>query len=406
MKKTALISICLLAAASMSAQQTVVKEAEQAMKSKKPYAEVLKIITPAMSDPSTDKLAITYYIPGKAGIQQYDDLLGKQQLGMAGEDAPATMANALLGAYDNYMKALPYDSLPDAKGKVKPKYSKEIINSLAGHYNDFNNMAINFWNAKQYKDAYRSWGIYLEMPNDPRFKGKISVVPADTVVAEVYYNQGLAAWQADDFEDAINAFRKAIKSGYNKKSIYEYAIAVATLGKNNEALLEFASAGNKAFGADDPQFLNQIINYYLQTEKYAEALDYLNKGIAENPNNSQYYALRGIIEDNQEKRDEANADYRKAIELNPENGLALFYLGRSVASKAGSMSDAYEGANFDKYKNETLVPMYKESVKYLEKAYELDPNNRPETLRVLEVVYYNLNDEAGMKSVQDRKLAD
>lgn len=403
MKKTAILSIFLMAAAAMSAQQTVVKEAEKAMKSKQSYEEVLKIMTPAMSDPSTAKLAITYYVPGKAGIQQYDNLLGMQQLGRASEDTPTVMANALMGAYDNYLKALSLDSLPDEKGKVKPKYSKEIINSLAGHHNDFNNIAVNFWNAKQYMDAYRSWGIYLDMPNDPRFAKHIAVAPADTIVAEIHYNRGLAAWQADEYEHAINAFRSAIQSGYNKKTVFEYALAVATLAKNNEALLEFASEGHKCYGADDSQFLNQIINYYLQTERYADALDYLNKGIAENPNNSQYYALRGIIEDNQEKRDEAAADYRKAVELNPENGLALFYLGRSVASKAGILSDSFEGANYDAYKVNTLNPMYKESAEYLEQAYTYDPNNRTEILRVLEIVYYNLNDEAGMKSVEERR---
>lgn len=42
-------------------------------------------------------------------------------------------------------------------------------------------------------------------------------------------------------------------------------------------------------------------------------------------------------------------------------------------------------------------------MKYLEKAFEVDPTNRAEALKVLEILYYNLNDEAGLNSVKDRK---
>ena len=78
MKKISILSLCLLAGLSAAAQKTVVKEAEKAMKGNKPFTEVVTIITPAFSDPTTDKQAETYYIPGKAGFNQYNDMLGKR----------------------------------------------------------------------------------------------------------------------------------------------------------------------------------------------------------------------------------------------------------------------------------------------------------------------------------------
>lgn len=408
MKKIIVFSLALLTAATMSAQKEVLKEAEKAMKSGQSYTEVLKLVEPAKNNSETANNVLVYYLPGKAGIKQFNDLLGKRELKIKfPEDGPVIMADALLGAYENYMKALPLDSLPDLKGKVKPKYSKEMISDIVGHYADFNNAAIDYWNAKRYNDAYKAWDILLNLPSIPAFANEKSLkVMADTLVADIYYNQGLAAWQANEFGNAINSFRNAIKKGYDKPSIYDYGIAVAQSGKDNDALLEFASEGNRLFGAEGTKYLNQIINYYLQTEKYDEALDYLNKAIAEKPDFAQYYALRGIIKDNQKKRDEAIADYQEAIKNDPNNSLALFYLGRALAVKTGELSDNYSKPDFDTYKATTLIPKYKEAVKLLEEAYKLDPNNRTEILKVLKIVYYQMDDAAGLESVKQRQMEE
>ena len=312
------------------------------------------------------------------------------------------MAAALLGGYGYYMKALPLDSLPDAKGKVNPKFSKKIFSDVAGHMTDFSNAAVDMWNDKNYKGAYESWGIYLDIARDPRYAKMVPAV-ADSVISNVAFNQGLAAWQAEDYAGAIKLFNYAHQNGYKGKQLFEYGIAVASNAKDFDALLQFAQEGNKLYGKEDPQFLNQIINYYLQTEKYDEALNYLDKGVQEDPSNAQYYALRGIIYDNKKEAAKARADYEKALELDPNNGLALFYEGRSIASEAGAQQDAYDKPDYEKYKRENIDPKYREAVKYLEKAFEVDPTNRAEALKVLEILYYNLNDEAGLNSVKDRK---
>lgn len=406
MKKVSIIGLCLLTATAATAQKTVVKEAEKAMKSGQPFTEVVKIITPAYSNAETEKSAEAYYIPGKAGFKQYDDVLGKKQVGIIKADDPkvAEAANALLGGYEYFMKALPLDSLPDEKGKVKTKYSKDILSTIQGHQSDFNLAAVDFWSAKEYDKAYKSWGIFLDFKGNALFP-KAQQYP-DTVLADIAFNQALAAWQASQFDNALASFRNAVKLGYDKKPLYEYAIAVATNAKNNEALIEFAQAGNEKFGHEDSQFVNHIINYYLQTEKYAEACAFLDKAIAADPNNAQYYALEGIIFDNQKDRAKAMECYQKSIDLDANNSIGLFYMGRANAAQAGEMSDNYNGNNYDNYKATEIDPLYRKAAELLEKAYNLDKNNRSQILQVLEICYYNLNDSEGLKTVEQRKLED
>jgi len=406
MKKILFFLACAACGLSLSAQQDVVKEAEKAMKSGKSYKEVFTLIQPAMNNPETSNDVKTYYIPGKAGFKQYDDLLGRKQLGMLKEGEELAMAVAMLGGYDNFVKALPLDSLPNEKGKIKPKYSKEIKSTIAGHYNDFTDIAATFWNEKDYENAYRGWDIFVELSKNPELYD-IKVQP-DTVVANFMFNRGLAAWQADDLASATRSFREAIENGYDTPECFQYGMATATGASLNDDLLFFATEGNRLYGKEDNQYINNIINYYLKVEKYDEAIAYLEAAIKENPSVGQYYALEGIIYDNKNDLDKSIELYRKSIELDPTNGLGNFYLGRALLLKAGRMSDNYAGEpmQFDNYKAKTLDPIYREGIEYLENAYKNDPNNRSDILKALDAGYYQLNDAAGMESVNQRKLED
>ena len=98
MRKIAILGACILAAFAANAQQDEVKE---------------------------------LFLSGKANYAEYDDLLGKKAFGKLPEGGEVQMANLLLQGYETFNKVLPLDSLPNAKGKVKPKYSKEIHNTLA-----------------------------------------------------------------------------------------------------------------------------------------------------------------------------------------------------------------------------------------------------------------------------------
>lgn len=343
---------------------------------------------------------------GKAKFSKYDDFLGKKQLGMLKDGENIQMSDALLDGYGLFMQVLPNDTTIDAKGKVKTKHSKNIASILAGHYNDFTSAGSEFWNAKDYKKAYDSWTIFVDLSRDADRYG-IKAQP-DTIVADFMFNRALAAWQLDDPKLAVQSFLDAMENGYDKEQLFEYGISVAQGAKDYDALLKIATEGNRLYGKTNTDYINQIINYYLQTEKYDEAIQYLDNAIAENPDNAQYYVLEGLIYDNKEDLEKAGSLYQKSLSLDPENALANFYYGRSLALKGGQLADSFVDGkgDFEAFFNKQVKPLYQEAAKYIEKSYELDENNRSECLRVLDTLYYNLNDAAGLESVNKRKIGD
>lgn len=402
MKKLSILAAGLLIGTlAMPAQEQVLKDAERAMKDGKAPAEVLTIITPAFTDPATAQLAQTYFIPGKAFYANYDELFALKQFNKLPEDGSAKMVDDMLQGYEYFIKALPLDSLPDAKGKVKPKYSKEIVGTIQGHHGDFNNAAIAAWELKQYDKAYQAWKYYFDVIDNPTLRPKN--VPADTTLAEIRFNQALAAWQADKLAEALEAFTMSKNMGYDKKQLYDYALAVANNLHNDQAVYEWAQAGQALYGKEDPNYLGFIINHYLQAQDYDKAFSMIDEAIANSPDNAQYYVVKGILYDNQDKKADAKAMFKKAIDIDANNAMALYNYGRSLCEEAYKLSDAAptSPAESEAYYNEKIVPLFKEAAEYLENAWNID-NNNTDALRYLENVYYNLHDEAKYKDVESR----
>ncbi len=406
MKKILAMAAAILAGAvAVPAQQQVLKNAERAMKEGKSPAEVVSIITPAFTNPETQDLAQTYFIPGKAMFGEFDQLYGLKQFNKLPENGAIMMGKDLIGGYKYFLQALPLDSVPNEKGKIKTKYSKEIINTLTGHIGDYNEAALAFWDVQDYTNAYNAWQCLIEMSQNPTFaKNLPASFQNDTIIGEIAFNQGIAAWQADSLAKALKSFEFAKSKCYNKKNLYDYSLAVAqTMGDMDKAY-EIALQAQPIYGKEDSQYIGFIINKYLQNEQFDEAFALIDEAIANDPNNAQYYLVKGILYDNQGKKPEAKATFLKAVDLDPQNSQALYNYGRMLCEEAYSISDQAPTtpAENEKFFTERIVPLFKEAAKYLEDAWNAD-NENVDALRYLENVYYNLNDEAMMKDVEQRK---
>lgn len=398
MRKITIMGACIIAAFAANAQQSVVKDAERALKSGQSAEEVAKVIAPALTNPETAQQAQTWYIPGKAAFSQYDDLLGKKAFGKLPEGGEVLMGNLLLNGYDYFSKALPLDSLPNEKGKVKPKYSKEIHSTIAGHYTDYNNAAIAFWEAKDYGKAYDAWELFCTIPASFKVNA-----PADSTMGEIRYNQALAAWQNENYEAALSSFMKAKDLGYKKKNLYDYAIAVASQAKNDDAVYDLAKEAQGLYGKEDPNYVGYMINRYLQNKEYDQAFSIIDEAIAADPNNAQYYVVKGILLSETDKKADAKDMFKKALAIDSYNSMALYQYGRALCEEAYALGEIAptSPAESQKFFDEKIKPLFLEAADYLENAYNVD-NNNTDALRYLENVYYNLQDEAKLQDVQNR----
>ena len=403
MKKICFLTLALLGAASMSAQTAVVKEAEKAFKNVDSYGnyqKAVQAITPAFTNAETSQNAQTFWIPGKAGFKLYDDMYGQK---MIGKDVNLDqMGEALLDGYNYALKALSLDTVTDAKGKVKTKFSKDIVTAIAGHHNDFANAGSAFWDSKNYPKAYEAFMAYVAIPSNKSLGTSAPAALPDSVAAQMAYYAGLAAWQAEMLPKAAEAFEKMMAIGYDEMAAYDYTYSVAYQLNDEAKKLKYSQIAYDKFGSQKPEFLQRIISSYMADKKYDEAMNFLQTAIQNNPNNGTNYYLIGVLYDDKGDKVKAQESFKKAVEIEPENAMANFSYGTSLIQeyerldeKTGNMSQA----EYNKYKVESMNPLLKQASVYLEKAYQLD-NEMRNALINLKIVYYNLNDGENLQRVE------
>lgn len=403
MKKAIIAVIAATLGMSAWAQTSLVKDLSNQMKLKSPdYKQIAEQIKPALTNPETAGDVEAWVLAGKANINLFDNLWKLQAIG---QDVDAVlMGNSLMDGINDYIKALPLDTIVDAKGKTKTKYSKEIIKQINENYSQLNNVAASLYNDRDYIGAYRAWDMVLTIPKNPVLGKNAPAAMADTLQSEVAFNMGIAAWQADSIQDALNSFKKAIKLGYTKKNAYDYAIATAAQLQLNDEVNALAAEAYPLYGNEDPKFLQILINEKINNEQYDDARKMLDEAIAATPNNAQLYFVMGVLDETMNNKEAALADYKKSIEIDPNYAQGLYSVGRMICNIAYDVDDEANKGTQEEYnqiRSTKVDPMFKEASVYLEKAYEIDPDNMTDALRYLRNVYYNLHDEENLKRVEN-----
>lgn len=409
MKKIVTLALAVTSVFAASAQFDVLKQAKNAAKTDGAAAEVIKIITPAFTNPETRNLAETWFIPGEASFKSYDHALGMKQLGKLPADGDKKMALNLIDGYKYFKHALPLDSLPNEKGKIKPKFSNKVYDLVAGHLADYVNVGVEVFGQNDYQGAYDLWAAYVEAAQNPAIIKRVAAtnaaLVADTLVSEIAFNQGIAAWQNNQLQNALDAFLNAKNLGYKKKALYDNAIAVASELKLNDTVRAIAEEAIPLYGAEEPMYLGQVVNYYLQNKQLDKAFDVINQAISLNPADAQYYVIRGVLYENREKDPEAvkaaKTDYEKAISLDPTNAQAKFNYGRLVYEDAMKLYDEAPAKPEENavYFNEKVKPGLLKAAEIIESSYKLNNDNR-DALRYLENIYYQLNDGVKLEEIK------
>ncbi|MDY6106527.1 MAG: tetratricopeptide repeat protein [Candidatus Limisoma sp.] len=414
MKRKSILTLCAIVSLGAFAQQATVKDVEKAIGGLNPDVNTLvdaaNKIKSALTNAETKDDAKTWYVAGKANFAIYD----KQQTAMMMKQPidTALMGGSVVEGYKYFMAALPLDSVKqlekdgsyklekDGSVKVKTKYSKEIVNTLVTRHEDFNRAGGLLYDSKRYKEAAEAWGIYSSLPYSGLAERSKFVV-ADTILGMTAYYQGIALWQAGDVNNAVGAFANARKLGYKHKEAYDYALSCAAQAKDNVAIVAIAEEAYKEFGGKDIQYLNVLINDKLSKEEFDDAETLINDALKVDANNAELLNLKGLIVENKGNEDAALDEFKKAIEIDNTLAQGYFNAGRIVMKKVVAQQKAMETMNrsdYAKAKEEVLIPLLKEALPYMERAYQLDDTNA-NAKRILSNIYYQLGDEEALQAL-------
>ena len=399
MKKILTFALCLATVAGASAQKAAVEQAKKMSGKTNQLNEARALIKEAMANPETQNDAQTYYIAGKIEFDAFDNATKTKMINPEDPSAKGSvMGEELLNGYGYFLQALPLDSLPNEKGEVKPKYSKDIANKIAGHANDFFTAGADFWEEKSYyPQAYQAFMIYGNLP-ETGLLGKNAALIEPSQIATAFFNAGLAAYTGNAVDESAEAFRRARLAGYDQPESYIYEIACwQSIAQNDESrnkeaqghIMEAAKAGFDKFGLEQPVFINNLINNYVINEDFNGALAELNPIIEANPDNSDLYGLRGFVYDRAGNDELSEADYRKAASLPGVDFETLKNVSKKLFRVGTAKLNDVEGTSPEAMAaRENIRTNYFEAAKqYAEQAGSMNPNDE-DLMNVLESLDY------------------
>jgi tetratricopeptide (TPR) repeat protein len=351
-----------------------------AMAQKGKVTSALSYIDQGILDKAKD--AIDQALVNEATANWFNTYFAKGRLCQASFDSKdpkfnAFYADPLAEAYASFQKAMELDT----KGTVKKKI---ITGSI------FNNLAIALYNQGSAKFEAKDYAGALNS-----FQTQIKVTESDIYVGAVdtgmYYNAGLASVNSAKYDEAIKYFQKCADMKYMGITPY-FQMSEAYLSKGDTAKAESVLTGLTSKFPNDKNVTLQLIDLYIKSGKNDEAQKYIKLAKEVDPNNYSLFFASGIIFLNQNKYDEAIPELTKSIELKGDFHDTQYGLGVAYINKAADMfKQANDIMDVKKYSEAIDIAnaVYAKALPYMEKAYELKPDD-VYAMKSLQELYYRL----------------
>lgn len=400
MKKIVFILILVMSVTSSFSQKKNVSQAKnKALMENPDFAAARKLIEPALQDPTTKDLASTWHTAGLIGYQENEAELKKQMLGQK-FDADVK-GKAIMESYGYFLKAYELDGLPDAKGKIKPKFQKDIKNKIKEYYTTQANLVAygaSLFERKKYDETIKVFETYLGIPALPMMNNEIKL---DSTYYMIKYFTGIAAINGGMHDKAIAYLEDLKDDGYEELVVHQLLYDEYLKRKDTVNFVRVLKEGYKKF-PKEAYFLENLINYYIYTNQSKEAIVYLNSAIEREPNRAEYQYIKGNLDESMGNIDAAMASFEKAIEIDPKLADAWAGKGRLIYNKAVQMADAANEIKDNKKYNaakKEADAVFEQSVPFFKKAAELKPDVR-EYKQTLKTLYYRLKKDKEFEAIE------
>ncbi len=151
-------------------------------------------------------------------------------------------------------------------------------------------------------------------------------IKAGTPRADVFEGAGCIYGKRGDFKNALLCFNRAIQLKPQKGSAYfNRALTLSSLNRNEEAIKDY----NLALTYQPQNAFQIITNRYtllLSTGRFKEAIQDLDYLISVNRNDIIFYYNRALAKQQLNDTEGAISDYKKALELQPDDQLSKIQL--------------------------------------------------------------------------------
>ena len=390
----------IMAMLAVAATSTYAQDIKSVLKAKD-YAEAQSQLNSCLSSLSNEDKAKAYNKLVELSMQKVNKenstIVENQALQQMGQQVkPVDMQGfytSLTNALNAAQECDKYDQMPNAKGKVSPKFHKKNQATLWTLRPQLINAGQDCLQKDDNKGALAYYAAYVESGNSSLFADMDKTKAPDTYLGEVARVASVIAFQEKDMETANKYCDVALKDTASYKDALNLKMAMMQQQmKTKEDSVKCLKTFEELYANDknNESIFTNLATLYGNLGMKAEQDKCIQERLAADPKCFVAWAVKGQAEMNASKWDEAIADFKKAVEIKP-SALVMTWMGYCNNNKAANLQDVNQ-----------QKALLAETEKYLEKAKELDPEQKEANWKyLLYNTYYVLYgaDDARTKSV-------
>lgn len=355
-------------------------DALKAITKEKDYAKAVELVKSSLGQlANSGEKAKAYEHLTRLALQKFDKENAIQVANMQAQITkqkvePYDTLGFYQAAYDatqNALECFKYDAEPNEKGKVKPRYTEALTPLIANARMQLVTAGNYYAQLNDQDNVLKYWGSFLDSDNLPYFKS--TKEQEKQFLGQVAYYTAQYANQAKKYDLAEKYADIATQDTSVAKQAQAFKLAMAQRNLKTKAdsvayVQKLAAMYEKE--PDNEMIFGQLSNFYSLMGMTKEFDALVEAKIAKNPNDFTAWALKGQALMNRNST-ATNPDwkgcveaFKKAVSIDQTNPVVYTYLGFSMNAMASAI-------NGDRAQQ---IALYKESMGYLDKAKELDPN--------------------------------
>ena len=371
MKKLMMMAMMFVASATAFAGDS---DALKAVTRAKEYAEAAQLLKQNLSQMADNAEKAEAYnhlvdlamkkVSAETGIITENQLAAQMGTGKVEPYDTLGLADAICNAIDNAIECDKYDQQPNAKGKVKPRFSEKNAQRVWIVRQHLVNIGQQEAQQGRGSNVLKYWGAFVDSAEDPFFKAQ-DHQPESEYVGQVAFFAGRYAYEVKDFARANKYMEVAKRDPQQKADAVNFQLyAMRSNLKSREDSVAFVNQLKQMYEAEpENDVVIDAINGMYEGLDKAEQVKFLDAHLAKYPNSFTALANKGLMAMNENKAEEAANWLRKAANAKPDNPVVWTYLGVCLNAQAANAADNATGQKY-----------FDEAILAFDKAKELDPD--------------------------------